>query len=112
MLEEAEEILVQSSAKHETVWKFAKKGTIYKSRTPTPGEDEVHIFKDLTQIYRDNPARKTKRKWACIFWHEGQKAQQKLTHKEVNTLITYYNHIKTNRPFHYFAGSGARQEIL
>jgi hypothetical protein len=93
MIEEAEEILVRSSTKIETLWKFAKKGTIFKTRIPTAGQDNVHIFKDLTQVYRDNPARKNIRKWACIFWLEGERAQQKLTPKEVITLVSLFTTI-------------------
>jgi hypothetical protein len=91
MLEETSAVLVSTAAKTETFWKFAKKGTLFV-RKPIIGKDSIHIFKDLTQIYSDNTSRKNKRRWANIFWVEGERVQQKLTQKEESVIVKkFYN---------------------
>ena len=91
MLEETSNVLVSTAGKTETFWKFAKKGTLFVKK-PIVGKDSIHIFKDLTQIYSDNASRKSKRRWANIFWVEGERVQRKLTQKEESVIVKkFYN---------------------
>ena len=91
MLEETSDVLVSTAGKTETFWKFAKKGTLFVKK-PIVGKDSIHIFKDLTQIYSDNASRKSKRRWANIFWVEGERVQRKLTQKEESVIVKkFYN---------------------